>query len=157
MITFSEDVLGIVSLAFGGGAFFVGGWLHCWWNWQSFTSFSFPILGTVGQALPCLGRCLLALRILLGWQGQASEAVWGRQGRVFEAAKHSDINLEWKFDVEQLSGQVPPGVELQVGLLPLGPWGEEDGGRPGVNKEVRRPNIFSPRVNTVLSIGLFGA
>ena len=60
--------------------------------------------------------------------------------------------------MEQLSGQVPPGVELQVGLLPLGPWGEEDGGgRPGVNKEVRRPNIFSPRVNTVLSIGLFGA
>ena len=62
-----------------------------------------------------------------------------------------------KFEVEQLSGQVPPGVELQVGLLPLGPWGEEDGGRPGVNKEVRRPNIFSPRLNTVLSIRLFGA
>ena len=57
--------------------------------------------------------------------------------------------------MEQLGGQVPPGVELQVGLLPLGPWGEEDGGRPGVNKEVRRPNIFSPRLNTVLSIGLF--
>ena len=34
--------------------------------------------------------------------------------------------------MEQLSGQVAPGVELQVGLLPLGPWGEKDGGRPGV-------------------------
>ena len=51
---------------------------------------------------------------------------------------------------EQLCGQVPPGVELQVGLLPLGPWGEEGGGRPGVNMEVRRPNI-SHLVSTLFS------